>query len=252
MLHQNSHDGNAATSHFPRSSYRPCSWQPWASGQVEAEPSTRGRSLKPLGQGQLDFTSRLNVRSDVTALDLLCGREAVSRLKTAVEELNTRDSRSFLRGYRLAVAAPLNELLWFVVSQAEQLGLQHDDRLYNWLHYRTPARDETLLSAVSDPTSDLGRLCYGFHDLTIALRRAEGGLPDTIAAIEKCRVTVKLFDEVLAGTEVVSLDTGEELPRRESLLRLCLAERVLDYVEYDPSIMGRPCAGALLRPVPVG
>ena len=195
-----------------------------------------------LGQTQtrrqhFDSLSRLKVRSDVTALDILCGREAVSRLKTAVEELNTRDRRSFLRGYRLAVATPLNELLWFVVDHAEQLSLQHDDKLYNWLHYRTPARGETLLSAVSDPTSGLSRLCYVFNDLTISLRRAEGGLTDTITAIEKCRATVKLFDEILAGTEVVSLDTREELPDRESLLRLCLAERVLDYVEYDPSIV---------------
>ena len=199
--------------------------------------STTDRSVTPLGQGHFDSLSRLKVRSDVTALDILCGREAVSRLKTAVEELNTRDRRSFLRGYRLAVATPLNELLWFVVDHAEQLGLQHDDKLYNWLHYRTPARGETLLSAVSDPTSGLSRLCYVFNDLAISLRRAEGGLTDTITAIEKCRATVKLFDEILAGTEVVSLDTREELPDRESLLRLCLAERVLDYVEYDPSIV---------------
>ena len=193
--------------------------------------------MKPLGQGHLDFTSRIKVRSDVTALDLLCGPEAVSRLKAAVEELNTRDRRSFLRGFRLTVATPLNELLWFVVDHAELLGLQHDDRLFNWLQYRTPGRGETLLSAVSDPTSGLSSLCYVFNDLAIALRRAERGLTDTITAMEKCRATVKLFDEVLAGTEVVYLDTGEELPDREPLLRLCVAERVLDYVEYNPSIV---------------
>ena len=58
----------------------------------------------------------------MTALEHLCGPEAVSRLKGAVEELNTRDRWSFLRGYRLAVATPLNELLSFVVGHAEQLG----------------------------------------------------------------------------------------------------------------------------------
>lgn len=237
MLHHKSHDGAAATSRLPRSRYRPCSWQPWAPGQVEAEPSTRVRSLNPLGQGHLDFTSRLKVRSDVAALGVLCSPEAVFRLKAAVESLNFRDHRRFLRGYRLAVAIPLNELLWFVVDQADLLGLKYDNRLINWLHYRTPAQGESLLSAVSDPTSDLGRISCVFNDLVTALRRADGGLTDTIAAVEKCRATAKMFEEVLKRTEFVSLDTGEELPNRESILRLCVGERVLDYADYDRSIV---------------
>ena len=187
-------------------------------------------------QGQLNPASRLNFLTDVTALGSLCSPAAVTRLRSAVESLNSGDRRSFLRGYRLAVATPLHGLLWFVVDCAELLGLQNDDRLSNWLHYRRP-RGESLLSAVSDPTSDLSRLCYVFNDLEVALRKAEGGLPDTVAVVERCRATARLLNEVVKGTEFVSLDTGEELPGRESLLRVCLAERVLDYLEYDPSIL---------------
>ena len=62
-------------------------------------------------------------------------------------------------------------------------------------------------------------------------------MSETIAAIEECRASAIEFDEVLKGTKVVSLDTGEELHDRESLLRLSVAERVLDYVEYDHSIV---------------
>ena len=186
---------------------------------------------------RLDSASRLRFRCDVSALELLCCPEAISRLEVAAESLNTRDRRRFLRGYRLAAATPLNEMLRFVVDEAELMGLEQDDRLFNWLHFRSPARGESLLSAVSDPTSGLGCLCYVFNNLAIALRRAEGALTDTTAAIEKCRATAKLFDDVLTETEFVSLDPREELPDRESLLRLCVADRVLDYVEYDPSVV---------------
>ena len=192
---------------------------------------------KEEGQTRLDSGARLRFCCDVRALELLCSPKAVSQLKIAVESLNSKSARSFLRGYRLAVATPLSALLWFVVDHADLLGLQQDDRLLNWLHFRTPARGESLLSAISDPTSELGRLCYVFDDLATALRRAEGGSPDTAAAIEKCRATAKTFDEILGGTEVVSLDSGEALPGRESLLSLCVAERVVDFAEYAPSIV---------------
>ena len=46
--------------------------------------------------------------------------------------------------------------------------------------------------------------------------------PLTTYSVEKCRATAKLFDDVQTGTEFVSLDPGEELPDRESLLRLCV------------------------------
>ena len=190
-----------------------------------------------VAQTRLDSVSRLRFCCDVRALELLCSPEAVSQWKIAVESLNAKDARSFLRGYRLAVATPLSELLWFVVDHADLMGLQQDDRLLNWLHFRTPAQGESLLSAISEPTSELGRLCYVFNDLATALRRAEGGLTDTTAAIEKCRGIAKAFNEVLGVTEVVSLDSGEALPGRESLLSLCVAERIVDYAEYAPSIV---------------
>ena len=202
-----------------------------------APSPSRARTLKWLGQLRLDAGSRLRFRCDARALELLCSHEAVSRLEVAFESLNTKDGRRFLRGYRLAVAAPLNELLSFIVDQTELMGLEQDDRLSNWLHFRDPPRGESLLSAVSDPTSGLGRLCHVFNDLAAALRRSDRGLTDTTAAIEKCRATAKLFDEVLRETEVVSLDARDELPDTESLLRLCVAERVLDYAEYAPNIV---------------
>ena len=190
-----------------------------------------------LSKDQLNFTSRLQFLTDVTALEFLCSQEAVTRLRNAVASLNARDQRSFFRGYRLAVATPLHGLLWFVADHPELLGLQNNERLYNWLHYRNPVKGESLLSAVSDPASDLGRLCYLFNDLQVALRRADGGLYDTIAAIERCKAVGTLFANVLTGTEIVSLDTGQALPNRDSLLGMCLAERILDYLDYDRSIV---------------
>ena len=188
-------------------------------------------------QDRMRQASRLRFHSDVGALSLLCSDAAVARLEGAVESLNARDRRSFLRGYRLAIATPLYGLLRFSVDHAELMGLQHDDRLSNWLHYRTPSRGESLLSAVSDPKSDLSRLCFALNDLEVALRRADDGLSQTIAAIRESRLLAIEFGEVLKGTKAVSLDAGEVLPDEDSLLRLSLAERVLDYVEYDRSIV---------------
>ena len=105
--------------------------------------------IESAGAGTFGFTSRLKVRSDVTALDLLCGPEAVSRLKAAVEELNTRDRRSFLRGFRLAVATR-TAVVW--VDHAELLGLQHFDRLFNWPPH-TRARRNVVVRTVSDRNS---------------------------------------------------------------------------------------------------
>ena len=197
----------------------------------------KGANTMILPEDRMNFTSRLHFLTDVTALELLCSPEAVTRLESAVEELSTRDERNSLRGYRLAVATPLYGLLQFVVNFPELLGLESDDRLVNWLHYRSLERGESLLHAVTDPTSGLGRLCYAFDALQTALRKAEGGLGDTVAAIEICRATVQAFSGVLSGARIVSLDTSEDMSSQESLLRLAVAERVLDYVEYDRSIV---------------
>ena len=190
-----------------------------------------------LSEDRMNFVSRMQFLTDATALELLSNPKATARLQSAVESLSHRDERNFLRGYRLAVATPLHGLLWFVADHSELLGLEGDDSLFNWLHYRNSKRGESLLSAVSDPTSDLGRLCHVFYDLVIALRRADGGLDETIAAIEKCQTVATLFAKVLTGTEIVSLDTDADLPDRESLVQMCLGERILDYLEYDPSIV---------------
>jgi len=190
-----------------------------------------------LPENKINFRSRLHFLTDVTVLELLCSPEAVTRMESAVESLSTRDKRNFLRGYRLAVATPLYGLLQFAVNFPELLGLENDEGLFDWLHYRSPERGESLMHAVSDPTSDLSRLCYAFDALQSALRRAEGGLIDTVTAIEKCRATAQAFSGLLSGTRIVSLDAGEDLLGKESLLRLSVAERILDYVEYDRSIV---------------
>ena len=186
---------------------------------------------------RISFTSRLHFLTDVTALEFLCSPEAVARLKGAVESLNAENQQHFLRGYRLAIATPLYGILQFAINFPELLGLEHDDILFNWLHYQNPERGESLMHAVSDPTSGLGRLCYALDALQAALRRADGRLANTVAAMEKCRATVKALSGVPSGARIVSLDTGEDVPDKESLLRLSVAERVLDYVEYDRSIV---------------
>ena len=190
-----------------------------------------------LPEDRMNYTSRLRFLADVTVLEFLCSPEAVTRLESTVESLSTRDQRNFLQGYRLAVATPLYDLLQFAVNFPELLGLNNDDTLLNWWHYRIPERGETLLHAVSDPTSGLGRLCYVFDALQAALREAEGSLIHTVAAIEKCRATTRAFSGALSGTRVVSLDTGEELTDRGSLLRFSVAERVLDYIEYSRGVV---------------
>ena len=190
-----------------------------------------------LPEDRMSFRSRLNLLSDVTALEYLCSPEAVTRLESTAESLSTRDERNLRRGYRLAVATPLYGIMQFTINLPELLGLENDDRLFNWLHYRSPERGESLLHAVSDPESDMGRLCYVFDALHTALRISDGNLIDTITAVKKCRTIVSAFSSILSGTQIVSFNTGEGLSSRESLLRMSAAERVLDYVEYDRSIV---------------
>ena len=190
-----------------------------------------------LAEDRMNFASRLQFFTDVTALEFLCSPQAITRLESAVALLSKRDKRNFLRGYRLAVATPLHGLLWFVADHSELLGLEIDDNLFNWLHYRNTQRSESPLSAVSDPTSDLGRLCQLFNNVVVALRRSDTGLDATIAAIEECQTIATLFARVQTGTEIVPLNAEAELPNGESIVNMCLAERILDYLEYDPSIV---------------
>ena len=193
---------------------------------------------------RLELKAQLNFRSDATTLHLLCSLAAVASLGCAVGSLSVRDKGNFLRGYRLAVATPLCGMLNFAVGRPELLGFKFDDRLFNWLNYRNPENAESIISAVSDPESDLSLFCCIFNDLHLALRRAEGGLTDTIAVIEKCRTFAKLFVEDLASAELVRLDTFANRIEDEDLLHLCVAERVLDYAEYDRSVV--PMAHGLI------
>ena len=104
----------------------------------------------------------MNFLADVIALDSLCNPAAIARLKSVVNPMGSRDLLNFLRGYRLAVATPLHELLEFTVDEATLLGLEFDDRLATWLHFRRQEPPTPFLAAVSDPSSPLGRLCARF------------------------------------------------------------------------------------------
>ena len=142
---------------------------------------------------RIELKAGLNFRSDVTALDLLCSPAATTELESGVESLNPRDERNFLLGYRLAIATPLVRILRFAVVRPELLGFEFDDRLFNWLNHRIPQGNEPLISAVSDPESELSHFCRVSNDLHLALRRTERNLPDTVAVIEKCRTFGELY-----------------------------------------------------------
>ncbi len=192
--------------------------------------------MKLVGQTRFELMARSGFYTDVVALDSLCSPEAVARLHSTCGSLGSKAQRNFLRGYRLAIAIPLRKLLFFVVDSAELLGIEADDRLYYRLHYGTSAFGESLRAAISDPTSDLGLVCSAIDNLAITLRRAGKGLDDTVGAIERCRTIAKMLRDILSGAEFVSLDTGESLPDKESLLRLCMAERVWDYFDSPGTI----------------
>ena len=184
---------------------------------------------------RLEQRAGLNFRSDVIALDLLCSPATTSDLDARVEALDPGDHRNFLRGFRLAVATPLVGMLRFSVVRPELLGFEFDERVFNWLNYRNPQSVEPLISAVSDPFSGVGTLCHIFNDLQLGLRRSESGLPDTLAVIEKCRTFAHEFGECFLSTELVRFDGSASQLEDGELLRLCVAERVLDYVKYEPS-----------------
>lgn len=176
---------------------------------------------------------RLNCLVDVTALDSLCNPAAIARLQSAVSPLDSRDLLNFLRGYRLAVATSLHELLEFTVDCATLLGAEFDDRLATWFHFPRQEQATPILAAVSDSSSPLARLCSRFDTLLAALRTSDSGIAETIAALEQCSAFASRFGRGAEECTIVSLHTGEELTNRDSLLRVCIAERILDYVEYE-------------------
>ena len=176
---------------------------------------------------------RLDFFADVNALDSLCNPAAIARLKSAVHPLDSRDLLNFLRGYRLAVATSLHELLEFTVDCATLLDAEFDDRLATWFHFPRQEQAMPILAAVSDSSSPLGPLCSKFDTLLAALRTSDSGIAETIAALEQCGAFASTFGRVAEECTLVSLHTGEGLTDRDSLLRVCMAERILDYVEYE-------------------
>lgn len=181
-------------------------------------------------------TARLNFLTDVAVLSALCSRTAVERLSETVDALPSREGSNFLRGYRLAVATPLYGLLQFTISWPELLGCDPDEGTANWLHFGRKERGALIVSAVSDPESDLARLCSLFDELVISLRTSDNDFDATAAALNGCASLAELFRAIAAGCNVVSLDTGEVVADDSLLFPLCVAERVLDYIEYNRSL----------------
>ena len=173
---------------------------------------------------------RLSFLLDVIALEYLCHTESLLRMETAYGVLNRRNRENFLRGYRLAVATPLTNLLKFAVGNALSLGLEYDDRLNHWLTYGSSERGGSILSAISDPQSDLACLCSEFDSLFLSLRRSDQGLAQTAGAIQRCGDFGSLLRAVLGRCEIVSLRDGKQVPEGDSMLRILIAERVVDYV----------------------
>lgn len=181
------------------------------------------------GEDRFHSEIRIEACGDVTSLNLLSSREAVSRLEAAIESMSPRNRRSFLHGYVLAVATPLSELLHFVVNKADLLGLEPDEQTYDWLNHRMPSPGESLVSAISHHSSELARICLAFDDLRAGLRQSSGDLGKTVEAIERCRDFAKIWEQLFVEATVVSIDTGERPGDGHLPLSLCLAERVLDY-----------------------
>ena len=177
---------------------------------------------------------RLSFFLDLIALEYLCNAESLIRLETAVESLSPRDGQNFLRGYRLSVATPLNNLLGFVVGNTHSLGLEYDNKLDYWLANGSRENGGSIRAAISDPGSDLARLCSEFDNLLDSLRRSDQGLADTTAAIANCGDFGSILRAAIGKCEVVSLNDGIKMADGDALLRVLTAERVVDYV-WEPS-----------------
>ena len=183
--------------------------------------------------------ARLGFVADVNALDALCNPTAVSALEAEAGSMQRRDRRNFLDGYRLAVATPLFGLANFVVANANLLGLEHDSRLWNWWEYGERHGSAPITSAVSDPSSGVGRLCSVFDRLMSVLRVSDRrsrdyGLAETLSAVETVGAFASLMRNAVAEYAIVSLDTGVRVSGSDSFFRLCMIERVSDYTDETP------------------
>ena len=182
---------------------------------------------------RMDRRSRLALWAEVVALDLLTRPESASRLETASESLEIGEQWAFLRGYRLAIATPLHGLLKIVIQSGHLLGIEFDEELATCFEYGQHKCGIPLLATLSNPDSPLGQICCLLNDRAVALRRAEGGLAPTLAAISECRALVTLFSDTVENSHIVSVDGGDRVSDQEGLRRILVAERIVDYVEYD-------------------
>lgn len=182
---------------------------------------------------------RLGFVADVHALDALCNPAAVVALETEAKLMQRRDRRNFLDGYRLAVATPLLGIVNLVAANANVLGLERDTRLWNWWEYGDRYGGAPIASAVSDPSSGVGRLCSAFDHFMAMLRHSDRrsqdyGLAETVSAVGTIGALASLMCNAVAGSAIVSLDTGEIPEESDCLFNLCIAERVSDYMDEAP------------------
>ena len=179
-------------------------------------------------------SSRLRFLLDLTALESLCRTESLARLEAVTESLNDRDERNFLRGYRLAVATTLKNLLDFVVWDADSLGVEYDDRLSHWLNYGSHDGGVSILCAVTDLKSELALLCSGFDSLFGTLRNSDQSWGETITTAKRCGEFGAILRAALGRCQIVSLSDGSRVSDGDSLLPVLMAERVGDYA-WKPS-----------------
>ena len=192
-------------------------------------------------------TARLNFRTDVAILGALCSPAAVEHLSETVGALSNRDGSNFLRGYRLAIATPLYGLLQFTIGWPELLGCDPDEGAANWFHFGRRERGTLIISGITDPESNLARLCSLFDELVISLRTADKDFDATAAVLKDCERLAEMFRAVAAGCNMVSLDTGRRVLDNDRLFSLCVAEAGVGLRRVQPQSACRSSATGLAR-----
>ena len=192
--------------------------------------------MEPNSQEQLNGHSRLNLLLDANALEYVSQVDSIARLELILSSLNLREQKNLLRGYRLAAATSLSCILYSLADSSDLLGLEFDDRFVSWLAYRSGGPVVSLLNHITDPNSDLARLCAKIEELRIALRSSDGGIHQTAEALQKCGVFGNLLRVALGRHSLVSSHPGVDVGDGGSIFRLLLAERVLDYA-WNPGLV---------------
>ena len=173
--------------------------------------------------------SRMGFLLDLMVLDHLCDTKSLRRLEATLEHSESRDGVNLLRGYLLAVATSLFNVLEFAVFNGNELDLEEDDGPAHWLLYGFYKRRGSIVSAVSDLKSDLARLCRNFDDLFGSLRRSGGESKGAFATIRNCGEFGAILRTSLGECKVVERRDGSEIPNGGAMLPWLLAERVWDY-----------------------